>query len=290
VSGRFINISGTVTIAAGTTLIFGSGGGFQVASSGRLLADGTPGNEVILTAEEPIPGYWRGVRYADSNSTHNALRHTVIEYGGSERWGVRRGGPANLTIDGARLELDTVSLQHGASYGIWIRNFEALTMTGASFVTGNGSAPVRTIPNAVASLSPDTSYTGNAEDVIEVRDGRVSHDAVWPNLNVPLLLTSSIDVRGAHLEIGAANELVFRQNAGLQVQSSASLAIEDAPQLPVVMRGEEAIAGLWRGIRFAGSNSRNNRLRYLVIRDGGSERWGVRRGGARQPDDRRRQG
>jgi hypothetical protein len=85
----------------------------------------------------------------------------------------------------------------------------------------------------------------------------------------------------ADLDI-APGALISRRhgrNAGLQVQSSASLAIEGAPQLPVVMRGEKAIAGLLRGIRFAGSNSRNNRIRYLVIRDGGSERWGARRGG-----------
>lgn len=275
-----IDVEAQVVIEPGSTFVFEDGAGIQVRSDGRLRAEGTPGQEIIFSAEEPIPGYWRGIRYGGTNSTHNVLRNVIIEYAGSGHWRRgRRGGPANLTVHGARLEIEDIVLQHGGAAGLWLHGTpEALTMSGNNVITGN-EYPVRTNANSVALLPGDTSYSGNDEDYIRIESGDVSDGGTWDSFNVPLYFDTSPDVEDNHLTI-MSNELIFGQDRGLQVRGSASMALSGAADAPVIFRGDEAIPGYWRGLRYGGTNSGQNSIEHVEIRDGGGGNWRRgRRGG-----------
>ena len=271
---------GTTTIEPGTTFIFAQDAGLRVRTNGRLTADASSGAAIVFTAAESTPGFWRGVRFADSVSQNNILSNVVIEYGGSSDWGFGNGGPANLTLEGARIAISDITLQHSGGYGLWMRDAGTNpTFTGNTVITANAEAPVRTLPELVQFLNSEMSLTGNGDDYIETRGNDINNGGVWESFDVPLFVIDEIRIRQGFLQISAGNELIFHQGSGLRVDSDARLAVNGVAGSPVIFRGDEPIDGYWRGIRYSATNSLDNKLEHVEIRDGGERNWGFGNGG-----------
>ncbi|MEO9893708.1 hypothetical protein [Aurantibacter sp.] len=76
-----------------------------------------------------------------------------------------------------------------------------------------------------------------------------------------------IDVT-APLIVEAGVVIQFNENAGIGVYDDGSLTVNGSDTEPVVMQGEEATKGYWRGIHIQ-SNKLSNSLNYLQISDAG---------------------
>jgi len=71
-----------LTLSPGTTLVARADSEIIVRDGGSVRAEGTAAQNIVFTAEQPIKGYWQGIRYFFGNSVHNVLDYTVVEYGG----------------------------------------------------------------------------------------------------------------------------------------------------------------------------------------------------------------
>jgi len=263
---------GTLTLEPGTVLVMYEDRRISVEGDGRLNAGGTEDEPIVITALEELPGFWRGIRFLNSNSSDNVFRNVVVEYAGGNSWS--RTESANIQIDRARLELEDTLLRHSGGYGLFARDGDQshLTMTGDNVFTEN-EAPMRVgDPNFVQYFSTDTDHTGNDEDVIYVGSGKVTDEATWEPLDV-LYTVREIGIDDVTLTVAAGSELVFRQDGEVDVNDDGRLTISGTADDPVELRGLEDIAGYWRGIRYMGTNSTDNHLEYVVVRDGGSNDW-----------------
>ncbi len=137
-----LRIEDILEIAAGATLIMDAGSEIFVTSSGALRTVGTAAQPVVLTAKEPIPGYWDGIRLFYSPTVNNSLTHTVVEYGG--------GGTADPATTGnirmscfdtspSRLTLTNTSLDFSLGWGLYMDPNGCIATEGAGVTySGNG--------------------------------------------------------------------------------------------------------------------------------------------------------
>ena len=266
---------GTLEIAPGNDLIFTGGSGLRVEDDGRLNAEGTDDDPIVMSGDETTSGYWRGIFFNDTNSSDNVLHHVTITDGGGHEWTYQNRGPGNVVVSNARVELDEVTLENSGYAGLWIRATEDVTLTGDSLLTDNEGPPVSGSSRTIASLNAESDYSGNHADdsAIEVRGGDLGDDAQWPQFNVPVRVDTVIEIDGGTLEVAEGNELIFTQDAGLRVEDDGRLNMTATDGAPIELRGDEELAGYWRGIYFKDTVSSDNHLEYVEIRDGGGHAW-----------------
>ncbi|MEM3170548.1 MAG: S8 family serine peptidase [Candidatus Nitrosotenuis sp.] len=98
----------TLTVEPGVTVKFNQTCDIYV--NGALIANGTPSNKIIFTANSatPSPGYWGGIKFNNSNIAHlSVLNHCQFLYGGqgfySEFAPIALDARANPTISNVTL-------------------------------------------------------------------------------------------------------------------------------------------------------------------------------------------
>ncbi len=108
---------GSVSIAAGATLEFKADSGLSVTNNNAsIVAVGTDTAPITFTGTQASAGHWRGLLF-DSSNALNRLEYVVVEFGGSDTWGVA-SELANVYVDsGATLTLENSTLQHSAGWG-----------------------------------------------------------------------------------------------------------------------------------------------------------------------------
>jgi hypothetical protein len=107
VTGRVVVPTGsTLRILPGTTLFFEPGAGITVQDGGRIVADGTPFQQIRFTLRPGAAGTWDGLQFLNSMSD-NRITYAVIEYGGNP---TTNNGMVGLT--NSRLLLDHDYFDH----------------------------------------------------------------------------------------------------------------------------------------------------------------------------------
>jgi len=256
----------TLTIMPGVTLKFAQGTGLDIASDGRLDAQGTADNPIVLTGAEAVRGFWDGVRMYHTNSTANKLDHVTIEYGGGY-W------DGNLWLDGStnsptRVVITNTTLRQSASFGLRMnKDVIAEGFAGNTF-TLNALGAIATDTDAVGYLDDASTYAGNDVDIVQVEGGAVENAQTWPGIDANYLAIGSISVDAA-LSINPGATLAFASGETMTVWDDGSLRAIGTEAQPVTFTGMEATRGYWGGLRFYHSNSTGNRLEHVVIENGG---------------------
>ena len=92
-------VNAHLTLMPGVTLLFDTGKGMSVHSSGALTAEGTAADPIVLSGVEALRGSWCGIEFVDSLSADNKLTLVTVEYGGGCGGGVSE---ASWRASGAR--------------------------------------------------------------------------------------------------------------------------------------------------------------------------------------------
>ncbi len=109
----------TLTLATGTHLLFAPGTGITV-ESGRIIAEGTDLEPVVLTSQsdqpdgEPRPGDWNGLVLGDGAGA-SLLRHVIVRYA------------SEVSIAGASPTLEAFSSLYSAGSGLLVKNGATVT-------------------------------------------------------------------------------------------------------------------------------------------------------------------
>ena len=165
------NTAPMMTLAAGTTLRFGSDAGLAVGerSKGGVVALGTATAPILFTADaaKPVAGAWRGIWLYGKTLATSRLEFSTIEY---SQWGVWLSGvPA-----GVRLRRGTI--RHTSRHGLYLQ----YTSPTISHWTISSTAQ-----HGVSSLtgSPQLSHltiTGAGGDGVNLNgfSGRLEHSTI----------------------------------------------------------------------------------------------------------------
>jgi len=249
---------GTLTIEAGTVVIFDPNAGLEVGTENdeaSLLIQGTAEEPVQLRTEEDADAdaFWKGV-FIGKNGNGVHIRHTRISKGGNTlRAGLTFNGPVGL--------LEHVTIEGSGVCGLDLASGGSLDPSSNNLtITGNG-VPVCTIIEALHTLPAGGSdYTGNTVDYIEVRREDVTESVEWENLGVPYAFTDQVKVGGtaaapAIIEVGPGTELQFATNKGIKLAyggGAAGLHARGTESEPVLFTAMGAkVPGSWGGIETA---------------------------------------
>jgi len=95
------------------------------------------------------------------------------------------------------------------------------------------------------------------------------------NIEVDTIITESctlvdkmIHIRDANLTLSPGITLVFDDNAGLSIESDASLTATGSEEKPILLTSIDRARGYWQGVRLVRSNSSRNNLNHVTIEFG----------------------
>ncbi|MEM9986280.1 MAG: right-handed parallel beta-helix repeat-containing protein, partial [Bacteroidota bacterium] len=268
-NGCVIDITDVLTIEPGTVVQFEENSGLGIYNNGALKAVGTENLPIVLEGKDNVRGYWRGI-HLETNTLNNQLDHVTIANAGSN-YVYCCNTPASLFLKGGTISIKNTTIRGGSEYGIYangassLREYENLT------ITEHSEAPLFIDVERISELDGlGSDYSGNDQAYIKVLDSDVGQETRIPANNVPYLFEGQVYNVTEALTIEEGVEIAFEENGGLGVYDNGSLKVNGTAGKPVIIRGLESSRGYWRGLHVA-SNSINNVLNWLEIRDAGSD-------------------
>lgn len=125
--GGTLSLNHHITLAPGVRLVFTSGVGCNVYSSGALTAVGSSTSPIYFTGAESRAGYWDGLQFFGTSSEDNRLQQAVIQYGGGS--GSNLAANIMLTSTNPRLDVTDCTIRHSANWGVWVASSGTINAT-----------------------------------------------------------------------------------------------------------------------------------------------------------------
>jgi hypothetical protein len=174
--------------------------------------------------------------------------------------------------ESATLQLSAVVSPSGAPQAVtWSTSDAGIAMvSGAGLVTGVATGDV----TVTATSTADTLRTGSIALTVTCRNivqsmvgdgGTIAGDTCYQVLTPLTVNTGTLVVEaGAHISFGTSGSL--------SIASAGRLTAVGAVDQQIVFTSLDP-AAKWRGIRFDGSSSTENRFEHVVLENGGSSGW-----------------
>lgn len=263
-----IDITAPLTIEPGVVIQFEEGTGLGVYDTGTIKAVGTATEPIVLRGTAENTGWWRGV-HIETQSGENQLEHLRIEDAGSD-YVYCCNEKASLLLKGAKISLNNVAIDNGGGIGLWANKGTEFDSYSNVTIKGHRDYPAWLAPTVLTNLDGlGSDYSNNDKNFIFVPGDNFNAPTIVKKLNVPYLFEGeTYDVTEA-LTLEAGVEIVFQENGGIGVYDEGSLAINGKASDPVILRGQEALRGYWRGIHIE-TNQLENSLNYVKLSDAGS--------------------
>lgn len=269
---QFANVAQPLTLAPGSTLVFGNGSALSIESNGSLEAIGTPAKPILLRGRDTAAGSWSGLTIS-SRSSHNHLSYVTVDGAG-----VKGSDNAAIVLaPGSQLSIDHSTVKRSLGTGLYVMDNALLEHFEANHFL-NTDIPLRLKASDIPSIDAATTFADNTNNVVVIPfgSGNVDEDALWRKLAVPYRFEASVNV-SAHLKLEPGTQLQFRENLPLNVTQNGSLTAIGTPTDPIVFTGTDDTKGYWSGIFFESASS-SNILRHTEIRFSGSRAGAVQGG------------
>jgi hypothetical protein len=236
-----------------------------VKEGASLYAVGTAEQPITFTAADPSPGYWEGIGFAESISTNNQLDYVTVEYGVINiNTYSRASAPTRISVK------NTIS-RYASDLGVYFSDTSLVVDAFENNTLTANDRPIVLPSEMVGLLGVDSSYSGNTDDRIHVKDSDVATAQTWKKLDAPYFMGSSSIYRiNAALTLEAGVSLIFNSGTALNVESDGSLTAVGNAEEPILFTGLVKTPGYWHSVGFDKSNSSNNQLDYVTVEYAGS--------------------
>ncbi|HKP62798.1 MAG TPA: hypothetical protein VJV78_38945 [Polyangiales bacterium] len=226
---------------------------------------GTAAAPITIRGVDVRPGSWRGILVNGSIYRTSALKHLVIQHGGSN------DGSA-LVLHSAITASDiTFKDNNHEAFAI---DAQGLSAESARFtVTDTKGVPGRVNAGALTSLPAGGSYRGNLNDYIQVDGGNITRTGTIPEVDVPLQVVGNVTLRnGAVLTVAPGAE--FRMQSGVTWDmgwntNPGTLKLIGSADKPIKFRGILEEPGFWDGILVESSITADSVMEYVQIGNAG---------------------
>ena len=264
-------VTANLTIDPDVMIIFAENTGLEISSGGTLSSAGTTSEPIVFTGVQKIKGYWKGLLIA-TNSTTNEITYAIVEYGGSNGFDGANLKTNIMVEDAGRLKLTNTISRNSGGYGLYTRDLESTLSDFSGNTFTLNEAPVMTRLNHYHYLDAASDYTGNTNDYIDSywSNQDVTENVTWQALNVPYRMADNIEHIESDITLSPGTEFLGQPNGGLEIGTSGSLSAIGTSSESIIFRGEEDVAGYWKGLNFL-SNTTKNELTYVVISNGGED-------------------
>ena len=262
----------TLTIEAGTQIMFENDVALWINSGSALDANGASGNPITMTATDgnEQQGWWRGVAIY-SNNANNAMEYVEIRHAGSnDMSGISEAASIALESE-ALLNLTNSTIGDGGGYGVYLDASDASLESFASNTFSNNTDAPMWIPfTNIGMVDAATNFADGT--YVRVYGASLSNDLTISALNgdTPYRFSSRPETGSASVTVEPGVEMTFENDVSFWVNSGSALVADGTSSDPITMTatpGNEQ-QGWWRGIAFY-SNNANNTLDYVEIRHAG---------------------
>lgn len=267
---------GTLTIEPNVTLFVEHDRYIEISDGGRLQAEGAANKEIWFLGTSHERGFWGGIRFHETLNGQNYIKHARIQHAGSSRYvsNRERSRAGILTWRESNLDVEHVRVEQTKGFGISLHSKATNTLDHITFKDNEHALVLNT--NHLGGLSENLTFDNNDSDTVEVTGnpsdigGVVKDDATWRALDLPYLLTHSLNLR-AHIEVQPGVHFRIKPGVLLTVDAPDGRLYADAAGAEtIVFEGEEnGLSGQWVGLLF-NSKSNDNRLRNVRISHAGS--------------------
>jgi len=264
-----VSINNKLTIEPGTVIEFTPDAGLWVKSAGQISAIGSTNSRIVMRGTNGVAGDWLGVMIQSSNNA-NIIEFTDIKDAGGDSFSSNGDLGSLIMRTDAKLTLNNSIIENGAAAAISCPYGNA-TIINANNTFTKCKTSARILWALVGQLSTTNSYTGNTQDIIEIKPSSIDVETTLENMGATYVFDQSrkyrvLDVAGLTIKPGVT--MKFKQGAILSIESYISA--KGTADEPIKFIGNSAVAGYWVGITVSNSNPLNV-LDYCEIRHTGSE-------------------
>jgi hypothetical protein len=270
-------MAGTLTIEKGVTIQFSSGGGISINGNAAIVANGSASEPITLQGANSAKGSWLGL-LIQSNNTLNEISYTNILSAGSRNITMLVAAStedpfASIHLVG-RLKMNNSLISKSEGNGLVLHPTGNVTQFSNNTIEFCDVYPIYMYVGQLAGTSFSTcTMVANSKNFISLY-AKSSVSVVVEAVNftpatIPFYAHTSLNFEG-NVAMAAGTQIVVAAGELISVKNNASMRISGTPSNPVVLKGENAIAGFWKGVLVA-SNNANNIFDYLEVSDGGSE-------------------
>jgi|GEM_PF-5041188 len=258
-----IDDGGVLTLAAGDTLFFAAGAGFEIGQTGpaALNADGSAGTIRLTAADDANP--WEGISFLAHTLESSLLGGCTIEYAGDKGKGI-------VNLEDCQVAIRQCRIANGSGLGIVFKGSAYPLDFEDNTITGNAEYPVSINCNYVGFLLPENDYSGNGKDAFALGGSAITASATWADPDVPYVVgDSSIIIDpgvqltldpGVEIQLGDRKALVIAENAALIADGSADQ-----------IKFTASSSSRWKGLIFQSGASSASILKNCLIENGGGE-------------------
>ena len=257
-----------LTIDPGVELQFNPNTNLSIGyiTSGRLVANGTEGNEILFTANDS-ENPWSGIDFTsfvtNDSSLNSSLNYAVIEDGGSKGYLV--------SVNGNNPTIKNCIIRNSERDGLKL--YKARPALASNTYENNNGYPINV--NHIHSISAvdDTStFTGNTDNRIRYAGGSITEDTSVANPGIPYFVDTTVSVgNNAVLAIDSGVELQFDSDTNLSIYSGKLMA-QGTDDANIIFTSSQASSapGDWRGIYFSEDADDESIVKHAVVEYGGS--------------------
>jgi len=237
---------GTLTIDPGVTIQMDEDARIIIEKSGGLVADGSA-ESILVTGATPAPGWWSSFEFRDDADHDNCrMEGCSFEYGGTSTYN------ATIVGTGARFKMRNCQIRKSSRAGLYLNAAAEPTLEGNT-ITECGMAPVHAYFQNIGRLKGG-SYSGNANDYLEVEGGTITTATTFAKHDVPYRLVDDVNSVKAALTITSGATLEF-QNGRILIDDGGSVSAVGLP-FTITFTGVDKVPGSWRYIEIRkGANS-----------------------------------
>ena len=250
-----LDIDAQLTIKEGTKVYFDVGRNMRI-DDGKLIAIGTAEKPIIFTSEEETRGYWDGLSFYGASSNQNELTHIIVEYA---KIGLE---VTSVGSEVSRLSVSDSTFRENSEYGFKF-NSTAILDKFENIHSYDNAISGYTYANSLYPLGEESDFSGNDKDYIEVYGDIISKKQTWNALNVPVLLTHSVEI-DSDLTINAGASFLCDSGISMRIDDGTLEAIGTKTE-PIIFTANQKTKGYWEGIHFYTSDNIKNILSYVHI-------------------------
>lgn len=276
-----ITVTSEMIIDEGTEIEFKDGAGIVVEPGGSLKVRGTSGNMVSMHGITNPIGSWKGL-WIKSNSNNNELNYCTVTGGGQESFnGHDIKSNIRLAVEG-KLGIMNSTISNSGRDGIYIDGLDFATENPLrvftnNTISNNGRYPITTVGTAIGTLDgTGSSYTGNADNRIEIRGGRLIGNHTWNKCSIPYYITYTVSsgyyTDQGNLLINSGTIIQFSHDQGICVGEYSSGYLRMAGTASERITLQSGDGSTWKGVCFQSTNTQNL-LSYVDIDKGGTSSY-----------------
>jgi parallel beta-helix repeat protein len=269
-----ISGGGHLTIPAGTTIKFESGGKIVVteANSG-LTASGSADFPIKFTSvsNNASNGDWDYINFTSTATGNSELSYCIIEYGGG--YATSYGG--TLWVEGAKISVDNCTFKNSGAHGVVCEDDGYFNSFTNNTLMNNTLYDIHIDGNYAHTIGTGNNIEGQGiymnGDVIE------QANATWLLQTAPYTIDGSMHVNasgGASLTIEAGNTIQFTDGSDIRIGGAGNfgtLKAQGTAELPITFTSSsiQKDYGQWDYIEFETGATSNSILEHCIVEAAG---------------------